>query len=384
MDSVTSSLGVLCLLAAALYGCSTARPLSPPEQFAYEPSLAVAGDRIAIAWNGGPAGQNAIFARWADARGRPSGPPLQLSSRGAAYEPDLQLFDGDLIVAWYEKDAQGVLAAWVGRFDSRGASVWQRSLSVPGHAARNPVIRLGGSDIHVAWLESSPGEAPRVRAAVVGVDGEDRGIARDVGEASNDTWNLNAALADDGTFYVAYDARLGTRAKELRLARISTGAASSYALGEDDGFDSVYPDIALAHERVAVTWFDQRDGNAEVYLFVGRIDELLKGTQPAARRVTATPGESIGAYVQWNGERVGLAWCDDSEGQNEIWRQYFDARGAPSSAAHRVTDNRTDSLIPALRAFRSGFALVWTERLATAAPGDGATLSSRTMLQLLP
>ena len=38
-----------------------------------------------------------------------------------------------------------------------------------------------------------------------------------------------------------------------------------------------------------------------------------------ARRVTDTKGESIGAYVAWNHNRIGLAWCDNTPGQQEVY-----------------------------------------------------------------
>jgi hypothetical protein len=64
-----------------------------------------------------------------------------------------------------------------------------------------------------------------------------------------------------------------------------------------------------------------------------------------------------------NHHRVGLAWCDNSVGQHEIYCQDFDAMGRPRREAQRVTDNPTWSLIPAITASRDGFALIWNEFL---------------------
>ena len=65
-----------------------------------------------------------------------------------------------------------------------------------------------------------------------------------------------------------------------------------------------------------------RDGNEEVYLFVGPVDELRVGLKSRATRVTWTAGESIGSYLAWNGREIGLAWCDDTDGgQHDIYFQ---------------------------------------------------------------
>jgi hypothetical protein len=65
----------------------------------------------------------------------------------------------------------------------------------------------------------------------------------------------------------------------------------------------------------------------------------------------------------WNPRRrrFGLAWCDNSEGQHEIYYEPFDVQGRPIGVTRRLTRNRTDSLIPAIRPSADGFSLVWNE-----------------------
>ena len=109
-------------------------------------------------------------------------------------------------------------------------------------------------------------------------------------------------------------------------------------LTSDDGQESKYPDVAIQGGDAAMTWFDARDGNTEVYLFAGPTNELTSEIDGRAQRV-GTRGESIGAYLAWNGTRIGLAWCDDTVGQHEIYFQAFDRRGRATTAIRRVTDN---------------------------------------------
>lgn len=75
----------------------------------------------------------------------------------------------------------------------------------------------------------------------------------------------------------------------------------------DDGVASTYSDLAFGGGRVPLAWFDERDGNREVYLHVGVPETLPARVEVAAGRITTSPGESIGAYVTWNGARFGLA-----------------------------------------------------------------------------
>ena len=83
--------------------------------------------------------------------------------------------------------------------------------------------------------------------------------------------------------------------------------------------------------------------------------------------MTQTPGESIGAYLDWSDEadlasrRIGLAWSDASTGQHEVYFQTLDRNGMPLGDPRRVTTTPTASLVPAIRPWRGGFALAWNE-----------------------
>jgi hypothetical protein len=104
-----------------------------------------------------------------------------------------------------------------------------------------------------------------------------------------------------------------------------------------------------------------RDGNDEVYLFVARRSDLHGEIDDRARRVTMTDGESIGAYLAWNDREVGLAWSDKTPGVHDIFFQRFDSAGMRIGSEERITATSSWSIVPAIRAWRTGFALAWTE-----------------------
>ena len=96
-------------------------------------------------------------------------------------------------------------------------------------------------------------------------------------------------------------------------------------------------------------------------------------------RVTKTPGQSIGAYLAWNRDRIGLAWCDNTLGQQEIYFQEFDARGRARTPASRLTHNTMESVIPAIAPIGNGFLLAWNE--FTPGPGGGHDPRGRSEVQ---
>ena len=367
----------LCCAATPAGAQSDAVQVSRSGHGAYEASLASHPRGFAIAWYDTRHGLPEIHARLVDRSGRPVSDEYRLTtSAGRSYEPSLAVshpsVSDDLVVGWYEVAVDDSTSlARVGAWTADGTPLWERTLSDPRRHGRATVVAAAGDRIQCVWIEEAPeseSDGSRKPSAAIwaqqlGPDGEPVGAARRIADASRTTWNLNLRVDAEGVPWVAFDAQLGTRAPELFLARLGRDRVALHRLSADDGASSVYPDLAFGAGRAAVTWWDTRDGNAEVYLAVLDEEELPHGIEPVAARVTDTAGESLGAYIAWNGARFGLAWSDESEPgrPHEVYFQQFTAAGVPVRAPRRLTDNPTASLIPAIRAAGSRFALAWNE-----------------------
>ena len=381
----------LCCAAMLAGAQSDAVQVSRSGHGAYEASLAPHPRGFAIAWHDTRYGLPEIQARLVDGGGRPVSEEYRLTtSAGRSYEPSLAVSSSprasdDLVVGWYEVASDDSTSlARVGAWTADGTPRWARTLSDPRRQGRATVVAAAGDRIQCVWIEEAPESGsdgsrkplagdPRthaerepsaaVWAQQLGLDGEPVGAARRIADASRTTWNLNLRVNAEGVPWVVFDAQLRTRAPELFLARLGRDRVALHRLSADDGASSVYPDLAFGAGRAAVTWWDTRDGNAEVYLAVVDEEELPHGIEPAASRVSDTAGESLGAYIAWNGARFGLAWSDEFEPgrPHEVYFQQFTAAGIPVRAQRRLTDNPTASLIPAIRAAGSRFALAWNE-----------------------
>ena len=368
---------------------------------AYEASLAAHPRGFAVAWHDTRHGLPEIHARLVDGSGRPVSEEYRLTAdAGRSYEPSIDVPDpdvsDDLVVAWYDVAADDSSSrVRIGVWTAAGTPRWTRTLSDRGRRGRAAAVAVVGDRIQCVWIEETPrapgsGGAGRnatgsreadaerefstvVRAQQLSLDGEPLGVARRIAAASRTTWNLNLSVDAEGVPWVVFDARLETGAHELFLARVGRDPAVE-RLSLDDGASSVYPDLAFGAGRAAVTWWDTRDGNAEVYLAVVDEQELPNGIESAASRVTDTAGESIGAYVDWNGSRFGLAWSDQVEPglPHDVFFRWFAADGVPDGSLRRLTDNPTASLIPAIHSAGSQFALAWNEDVVDAR-GDHRT-----------
>jgi hypothetical protein len=327
---------------------------------AYEAALVTDDAGFVVAWYDTRDGNGEIYLRRLDANGTPIDSERRLTeSPDASYEASIERLGDAFVVAWYEQTEGGRQTAMLGAWNRDGSRKWAHEIAA---ASRNPVIRSDGREIVAAWIQSDPDGSEAVWVGSWNGNGTETRPRTWLGPASKTTWNLNLAV-DGPEAWVVFDAMNATRSNELFLGRVGpAGVLPLKRLTRDDGMASKYPDLQTgAQGRVALTWYDTRDGNDEVYLVVTRQSELGGEIDDRARRITTTEGESIGAYVAWNGERVGLAWSDKTLGQHEVYFQSFDGAGQPLTSAERLTTSDTWSLVPAIRPWREGFALAWTE-----------------------
>lgn len=353
---------------------------------AYEASLTPVGNQLVATWYDTRHENAEIYLRVLDGHGRPAGPEHRLTRGTAAdfaYEPDVAALGEDVVIAWYEHNVSRFsYRAQLARVALDGRIRWQHTVSLDG---KNPVVRTVKDNIVVAWLERDASRESQVRAQWFDRDGRELSPSQYVARAGKTTWNLNAAVDGEGQAWLVFDATAGTRADELFLAHVGLTTSTVTRLTADDGFPSKYPDISFHGSRAALTWFDEKDGNKEVYLRVANTRELVDGMEMRATRITNTPGDSIGAYVTWNGPLVGLAWCDNSiRRQHEVYVAQFDSDGKNVGGTVRLTDNASDSLIPAIRPWQDGFALLWNEFVAGRGGGHGADGKSEVWFSFVP
>lgn len=351
---------------------------------AYELTLAISPETSWAGWHGGAGEESAIYLQPLDKDGAFPGQALRLSSEGKtlAYEPDLILAGGSPVAAWYQKNPfTNELSAWMARLNASGRREWLVPLEQGPDWSRNPVVRVDGDRLLAAWI-GQPSEATSARDPAIwyrefSLAGKPLAAPREVGRADRDTWNLNATLAA-GAMVLAYDAAGAGEVNELQLIEVSGKGARQVQLTPDDDHASLYPDIQVNDAGMAaLTWFDERDGNREIYLSIGPLADFLSGHMPSPIRVTHGEGESIGAYLAWNGNRIGLVWSDEAGGERRIFAQGFDSAGQPLSVARQLSTGRGNSSIPAIRASGDGFLVAWNDYEMEGTGGHAQVIWSR-------
>ena len=376
------------LAIVCLFGCGKTeapRQVSVGGGGAYEASIATINDRFVVAWHDTRVGGAEIYFRVLDVLGRPSNPERRITNTlNFSYDPDIEIIEDNVLIVWYERAMDGPTEARLGVFTLDGETKHTEVLSASGGASRNPVVATNGRSVFCAWVEEDMGMQNHVWARWFDPEGRPKGPAQYVAPAGSETWNLNAIVDQYGRGWIVFDGQVATRAEELFLAFVDDTGSEVARLTSDDGFASKYPDMSFGQDQTALTWFDERDGNREVYLLVMPLERILEELDSDAIRVTSTPGESIGAYVAWNGQQFGLAWSDNSEGQHEVYFQTFDLAGDSLQEPQRITRNETGSFIPAIESAGDRFALAWNEDVVEMRGALGTGGRSEIVFTLLP
>lgn len=172
----------------------------------------------------------------------------------------------------------------------------------------------------------------------------------------NNAW---CVAASGDTVHVAwYDDRDGNY--EIYHKR-STDAGASWGgdqrLTNDVG-GSAWTSLAVAGNAVHVAWTDDRDGNAEIY-YRGSTDGGT--TWGSDTRLSTDPGNSSNPSIAASGSQVLVVWHDDRDGNAEIYYDHSTDYGATWSGDMRLTNDSHTSQWPSVAVAGAMVRVVWRD-----------------------
>lgn len=126
-------------------------------------------------------------------------------------------------------------------------------------------------------------------------------------------------------------------------------------LTQDTGY-SQYPAIDAYGLFVHVVWEDDRNGDLDIY-YIHSTD----GGTTFGNAVKLTPGLSDQTFssIAVNGSTVHLAWCDDRDGNEQIYYKKSTNNGINWGADVRLTNHSFLSGIPSISVSGSNVHIVW-------------------------
>lgn len=371
-------------------------PAGPEFRYSYEPAIAWAGDRWAIAATDFRADvmNEEIRLSFADEDGDKLGADVVVSTpvdEFLSMSPALVATPSGLLVAWHDGGVSDSLEIHAQALDVSGSPTAARRILTGGHVPGFGVLRFG----RTPQLIPLPGGGHAV--AVLEEDGifaESRLLLTDA------LGNVTGEIVVPGTpFHFATEAHVATSGTVLAVLSFGDGRAllsrfdlGGVRLGSDlELSTSARGNGALIWDGSVflAAWVDNRDGNREIYAAAVTADGAVTGGGP--HRISNNSAFSLRpALAAGDGNRL-VVWEDDRGTARELWAAVLDGAGNRVGAELAVTANDGQSSDqPALAWGGTRFGLAWRElppdaftatefvRLTPAGAADGAAVEIST------
>lgn len=226
-----------------------------------------------------------------------------------------------------------------------------------GEHSKTPSLAWTGTEYGVSWFDRRDGNR-EIYFSRIDADGAEIGTDVRSTESGGDSWN--PALVWAGSVYGVswYDERDGN--SEIYFVRIG---ADGTKIGADSRItnavgDSMYPSLIHTGTDYGVSWQDRRDGNREIYFARIDLDGVKIGTDV---RVTNDGADSYNPLLAWSGSEFGVSWYDGRDGNTEIYFVRIAADGTKIDPDVRITNDLNRSRNPWCIWTGSEFVVSWND-----------------------
>jgi hypothetical protein len=168
----------------------------------------------------------------------------------------------------------------------------------------------------------------------------------------------SVAASGSAVHVVWYDERDGN--KEIYYKR-STDNGLTWGTDTrltNNPFTSSVPSVSVSGQVVHVTWVDDRDGDEEIYYKCSTDNGITWG---ADMRLTNSMGTSENPSLSVSGLFVHIVWEDNRDGNYEIYYKRSADGGVNWSSDMRLTNNPSYSSPPSIAASDSTLHVVWAD-----------------------
>lgn len=308
-------------------------------------SMVSSGNMIHVTWYDNRDSNLEIYYKRSTDKGVTWGSDTRLTNNNSVSEwPVLSAAGSFIHLIWYD-NRDGNYELYYKRSTDDG-TVWSadfRLTNSPGHSF-NPSVFVFGQNVHVSWYDNRDGnyEIYYKRSSDGGLSwGADTRLTNNASTG----WDPSISVSDSVVHVLWWDNRDGNY--ELYYKR-STDFGNSW--GTDtrltiDNASSEFCNLSNSGSVVHVTWNDNRDGNQEIYYKRSTNAGLTWG---ADIRLTNDPGTSRRSFALPSGEYLHIAWGDNRDGNYEIYYKRSTDKGVTWGPDTRLTNNSAISERPFL------------------------------------
>jgi hypothetical protein len=313
-------------------------------------------------------GNREIYYKRSTNGGTSWGPDVRLTNNVAvSHFPSIAVSDGIVHVVW-EEYRDGNAEIYYKRSSDTGVT-WGADTRLTNNSAKSlsPSLAVSGSLVHLTWFDQRDGnnEIYYKRSDDAGLSwGADTRLTNDPSASI-----YSAIAASKAIVHVVWEEHRHGNG-EIYTKRSSDGGLTwgSDTRLTNNSANSFSPSIAVSGDDVNIAWFDQRDGNLEIYDKHSADGGLNWG---ADKRVTMDASVSNYPSVAVFGSDVHLVWFDERDGNTEIYYNHSTDNGATWATDIRLTNDAARSTDPCIALASSTIHVLWTDARDDVPPYDG-------------
>ncbi|HNS17146.1 MAG TPA: exo-alpha-sialidase [Bacteroidales bacterium] len=322
--------------------------------------VAASNDTIHVIWRDNRFGNREIFYKRSLNGGVTWGEDVRLTFNAAPSEDPCIAVSGSTVHIVWSDMRDGNWEIYYKRSVDGGTS-WgtDTRLTIDANESVSPSVAVCGTTLHLVWMDARDlnAEIYYKRSADAGL-----GWGADVRLTNTVTASYNPCIAVTGTtVHVVWEEEFsGTDTYEIHYVNSPDAGATWGAdtrLTWDDA-ESLNPCIAASGANVHVTWYDDRDGNEEIYC-----KNSADGGQNwgADTRLTSADDTSYRPSVCTDGQNVHISWVDYRDGNNEIYYKKSSNNGNTWDPDLRLTNNAAPSWRSSVALAGTAVHVVWED-----------------------
>jgi hypothetical protein len=308
----------------------------------YYPCVSVSGSIVHVAWIDARDGNYEIYYKRSTDEGLTWGPDTRLTNDPSlSWLPSMSVSGSVVHIVWYD-NRDGNNEIYYKHSIDKGLT-WGPDTRLTNDPANSLVasISVSGQVVHVVWDENRDGnyEIYYKRSTDEGLTwGPDTRLTNDPAGSGHNS----IAVSDSIVQVVWHDDRDGNF--EIYYKRSTDGGLT---WGDDTRLtnasgDSKCPNIAISGPVVHVVWFDNRDGDEEIYYKHSEDEGLTWGGD---LRLTNSFGDSEYPSVAVSGPVIHVVWFDLRDGNEEIYYKRNPTGGFPVGIENNKKNNTAQQII---------------------------------------
>lgn len=263
-----------------------------------------------------------------------------------------------VLIVWYDY-RDGNTEIYYKRSLDAGVS-WSADIRLTNDPASswNPSITVSGEVVHVAWQDDRDGNTEIYYKRSIDEGGS---WETDTRLTNNAFSSVSPSIAVSGlaVYVVWFDNRDGNEEIYSKRSIDGGGSWGTDIRMTNNTAISRNPSVTASGSAAHVVWEDNREGNWEIY-YKGSIDEGVNWDPDT--RLTNNTANSWYPSVSSSGSDVHIVWSDDRDGNLEIYYKGSINKGVNWDEDTRLTNNSEASRTPSVTVSGQAVHVVWDDR----------------------